>query len=105
VGKVAFIWDGQYYGFTRACFGLKTMTAKFQSKMATIVREVSKGIAYVDDVLISTGTVDELIASNRKFLTIFNKYSIKVNFILFLFGGQKGSLIFPSRSNYLLMRV
>lgn len=75
--KLGFIYKGKSYMWTRAPFGLKTLTAVFQRLMQTLFCDLDCVIVYVDDIVVVSQTweshvqdvtvvIDRLTAANLR---------------------------------------
>ena len=58
---IAFVWRGTTYRFTRAMFGVKTMTAKFQRVVDSIFRDLSWLTPYIDDFSFGADDKEECV--------------------------------------------
>ena len=78
---VAFKWQGKRYRFIKAMFGVKTMTAKFQRVIDSILAELNlPGVdAYIDDITISADTREEEIIKTVKVIEKLTDYRMIIN--------------------------
>ena len=57
--KTAFSWKGQLYQFAGTPFGLKHITYVFQKVMNSILKDMPFALAYVDDIIIFSNSIQE----------------------------------------------
>ncbi len=76
--KVAFYWKGKHYHFVRCCFGIKPMTSYFQRVADQLIKDIDGVFAYVDDIIVTGNTLDELIERNIKLLKRFNEFKLRL---------------------------
>ena len=79
-----FKWNGKYYYFTCAFFGIKTMTAKFQRVMDSICEELNQQedpwvASYVDDVMLVAPDKETCITRTVQLINILTDNKLIIN--------------------------
>ncbi|XP_037944403.1 uncharacterized protein LOC119677203 [Teleopsis dalmanni] len=74
----AFVTTDGHYEFNRMSFGLVNAPAMFQSVMNRVIAKMSPGeiMVYLDDVIISSTTIEEGLKRLSKFLNILRGYKL-----------------------------
>ena len=87
---LAFTWRGNKWQFRGAPFGVKTITAVFQSVMEAIFGAVVFVVLFVDDLLVFTRTtLKDHIAHVNEVLQLLNLYNLRLNVKKCRFGFRK----------------
>jgi hypothetical protein len=78
IAKTAFITPDGKYEYLRMSFGLCNAPSVFQRMMSDILNELPPGtaIAYLDDILIPSQTIDEGFAKLEMVLQLLQKYTL-----------------------------
>ena len=87
--KTAFTWRGVQYMFSKCPFGLKTSTSVFQRVMTELFSDLEFVICYVDDVIISSSSVQDHIAHLKIVINRISEANLTLNSKKCLFGYQK----------------
>ena len=77
--KTAFTWNNCQYMFVGAPFGIKTMTSVFQRVTSRLFGDMPFVCTYVDDILISSKTIEEHAAHTRMVLSRLSAANLTVN--------------------------
>jgi len=77
----SFLINGRNYSYTRLPFGLCISGAEFQKAMDKVLGRLTEEFVtiYVDDILITSSTLEEHYDHLRKVLTKFSSYNVTVN--------------------------
>lgn len=84
--KTAFTWKGIQYVFEGCPFGLKTLTSIFQRVISELFSDFEFVIAYVDDILVFSNTVEEHIEHLNKVIVRLSEANLTLNAEKCLFG-------------------
>ena len=66
-------------GTKRLCFGIKTAPAQFQATIDKILAGIDNVFIYIDDILVTTDTLEEHLRVLQLIFQRFEKYNVRVN--------------------------
>lgn len=80
--KLAFTCRHERFEYVRCCFGLKTAGFCFARMLNSVLAKLianNECVCYLDDILITGNSEDELLERVEKVLELFQKYNLAIN--------------------------
>ena len=77
--KTTFTWEGKQYQFVGVPFGFKHIPGTFQRAISNMLKELPFVVVYIDDIIISSHSVEEHLDHIKQALDKLNEKNLKIN--------------------------
>lgn len=74
-----FMTETGMFRFTRLVFGVNCAPEIFQRVMETVLRDISRVVVFIDDILVYASSIEELKSETQKVMAALNKNNLSLN--------------------------